>query len=124
MKLYSRAIALLLVLPFLAGCDSFSGDPLADLSTTLPSAQATLTVVAASGRTVDFFKSDQGWQAVDSEQLTELAHEIDGAPDLILSNIASSVPDSFSTAGDEWGCKITKHREGHWVWHCWRDSDS
>ncbi len=122
MKQSYRLLAVLLVLPFLAGTNSFA-DNSAIASVPSPGAfdVPVLSVVSPSGNTIEFYQSDLGWEAVSAEQLAALSDEVNTIPESILDQINTS-PLLEGAAGEPgWTCEVVKHTNGPWTWNCWRD---
>ncbi len=119
MKRSHRLLTLLLVLPFLAGTNSFAGNPVAD---TKAADVPALSVLSPSGQTVDFYRADSGWQAVSAEQLAGLSKEVDAIPEFILDKINAITAEANAAGDPGWTCEVVKHSDGPWTWNCWRDS--
>lgn len=122
MKRSYRLLTLLLVLPFLAGTNSFAGNPLIDSVTTSSSIDSPmLTVSSPSGKTVEFYRGDAGWKPVSADQLAGLSEEVEIVPDVILDKINAVAIEGGSAGDPGWSCEVVKHTNGPWTWNCWRD---
>ncbi len=122
MKHTYRLFTLLLVLPFLAGASSFIGTSPSDLGSEAASIDTpALSVISPSGKTVDFYRMDSGWEPASAEQLAGLSDEVNTIPESILEKINTVAV--LEGAADEpgWFCEVVKHRNGPWTWNCWRD---
>jgi hypothetical protein len=123
MKHTYRLLTLLLVLPFLAGTSSFVGNPLADSATSEVAVDTpVLSVISPSGKTVDFYRIDSGWEPVSAEQLAGLSDEVNAIPESILNQINTATVLESTAGEDGWFCEVVKHDGGPWTWNCWRDS--